>query len=85
MTDVIEYFSYCPFSSSSLVTSSATFHRHGCYWAFAAFTCSALMCSSEQTAVVAADAIEPDVLPKVEYLMCSSELGAVDNWVECDW
>jgi hypothetical protein len=29
------------------------------------------MCSSEQTAVVAADAMELDVPPKVEYLMWS--------------
>jgi hypothetical protein len=62
MTDVIGYCSYYPFSSTSLVTSSATFHRYGCYRAFAAFSCSALMCSSEQNAVVAADAMEPDVL-----------------------
>jgi hypothetical protein len=71
VTDVIGYCSYCPFYLATLVTRSATFHRHGCYRAFAAFSCSALISSSEQTFVVATDAMEPDVLSKVEYLMWS--------------
>jgi hypothetical protein len=71
VVDVIGYCSYYPFSSAYLVTSSATLHRHGCYCHFVAFSCSAMMCSLEQTVVVAADAVEPDVLPKVEYLMWS--------------
>jgi hypothetical protein len=69
VVDVIWYCSYCPLASTYLVTSSATLHRHSCYWAFAAFSCSALRCSSKQTAFVATDAVEPDVPPKVMYLI----------------
>jgi hypothetical protein len=65
-------------------------HSHGCYWAFAAFSWSTLICSS----AVAADVMEPDVLSKVKCLMyllllapsepSTYELGAVDIWVACD-
>jgi hypothetical protein len=64
----------CPFSLAYLASGSETLHSHGNYWASAAFSCSALICSSlvchfdwqEQTT---ADAVEPDVLLKVECLM----------------
>jgi hypothetical protein len=57
-----------------LASGSTNPHSYGCYWASAAFSCSALICSSlvchfnwqEQTA---ADAVEPNVPSKVECLM----------------
>jgi hypothetical protein len=67
----------CPcwsFSLAYLASGSATPHSHGCCWASVAFSCSALICSSlvchfdwqEQTST---DAVEPNVLSKVECMM----------------